>query len=744
MVFPFTTGLFLVHAAVAQEPGETAAPAAPATEPCLSADLGSLLAECSAPSTVGPERANLLFGCASAHAAAGRDAAADALFARIAEESSASSDPAERRVAVLSVIRRFDALVRLSRAGVTSCTTDLIDAANAIVDGGFPSAGDAGILATDDERAELTRFLATVPVVHCQQLLLEVVHTVEDLRWEEGAAMLLRIHDELPVRYPGYRCLDARRHDMMDGVLYKAANYLENAGRLLEATAVRERLPLEHPESPFVPDAEYEVGQAYVQMALFERAAEAFEASARDYVGGPLADLRAPEALLYAIDIRIGLGQDTRATADADFLDQNLGSSRKYQRLAAVAYFKVGDLYTNARDWDEVIRHYEEYLDKYGRKGGKEFEIRATMLAAEAHWNLVDCTWDEDERRSRQTRCRTHEDAAFHLAARAIRLVHLPEYSADLAEGETDDLSPPEILALRRERTWNELLAQFDIEVEGPTAQFERVIRVTKVAEALGQARFYLGEQAYDQFLDLSLREFRPGDYEPDDAAIDACRSAMDATVPTSRAACQTLEAYKVWTEQEFVPWTQAKYDAIDDARAIYQSIAYLDVPAWEIAAAQRVGDMYARFRLDLQDAPVPWSRQQDDFAVARARYAHQRDVESELLKQKAVEAYGYCDATARREQWYSEHSEACRSALEKLAPDDYPPLLEARPQPGLSRIHYAVPDIDLDSITEFDEYGAPVLPVDPVPGHCAIDDLGRYRFLLAPPPAPEHSQPGW
>ena len=42
------------------------------------------------------------------------------------------------------------------------------------------------------------------------------------------------------------------------------------------------------------------------------------------------------------------------------------------QRKAAEAYFSIGELYTSTKNWAEVIRHYTDYLAKYGRKGGKE------------------------------------------------------------------------------------------------------------------------------------------------------------------------------------------------------------------------------------------------------------------------------------------------------------------------------------------------------------------------------------
>jgi tetratricopeptide (TPR) repeat protein len=581
------------------------------------------------------------------------------LFKQIAEEYKATQDADDRRIAVLSAMNYFEIVVRLSRAGVTQCTPEVINAANGALDTGFPSAADATFLENADERTSLTVYLEAVPVLHCQQMLIKVKELTDARKWEDAATLAFRIHDEFPTQYAGYRCLDANLEDMMDKILNEACNYLENANKTMKAIQCRNRLVQEHPQSPFVTDAQYMVAQAYARLAFFEKAAEAYEGFARGHASGAQGDDRAPEAMLNAVQIRIGLGQDQLAKDDANFLDQKFGANRKYQKKAAEAYFSIGELYTSTKNWTEVIRHYTDYLSKYGRKGGKEFEVRAHMLIAEANWNQVNCTGEENEDPGRRARCRTLRNAAFEEATKANGLVELPEFRDEPAEGESaENVDPVAVLAGRREATWNALLTELAIEVEADSEEAKQAmvfVRADKVANALGQARFYIGERIYEQFQAIAWPEFDPDDWTPASHACDQFRGSGEYM-----RICASMEKYKLWTEKAFVPFAKNRDDKISEARAFYDSIAYLQVPAWEIAAASRVGDMFLQFWKDMYNAPTPPAFQREEFMEVEQKYREQLDVQAEPLKQKAIEAFGYCLSTATREQWFNEYSDRC------------------------------------------------------------------------------------
>jgi tetratricopeptide (TPR) repeat protein len=685
--------------------------------------------------------ANVKFSRAFLFLDANRWNEAAVLFKAIAEEFKGTQDGDDRRIAILAAMNYFEIIVRLRRAGVEECTVEVIAAAQSALDTQFPSGSDGPYLENDEERNSLNLYLEAIPVLHCQQMLFKVKELADARQWEPAAETALRVHDEFPTQYPGYRCLDENQQDMMDRILNEACNYLENANKIMRAVQCRDRLVQQHPDSTYVRDAQFKVAQAYARLAFFERAAEAYETFARNYATGSRADERAPEAMLNAVQIRIGLGQDQLAKTDADFLDQKFGSNRKYQKKAAEAYFLIGEMYQAARDWQGVIDHYAEYLSKYGRKGGKEFEVRATMLVALGYWELGKCPADASG--AVLNRCRDNKNKAYENATRANGLIDLPEYRDEApAEGAAPP-APEEIaaqIAARREETWNTLVEKLDLEVEADTEEIRLAqifVRTEKVALALGQARFYIGEKLYEQFLAIRWPDFDPDDWNPGRSVIEQCQ----ATLGLDRAGCTSMEKYNAWNREKFTPFTQDRHEKIGDAKAYYDSIAYLSVPTWEIAAASRVGDMYFQFWQDLYRAPIPPVFERTEFMEVAEAYRAALDEGAEPLKQNAVEAFRYCLATATREQWFNEYSDRCEQALYEIDPTRYRVSNEAYARPSLNRIHYAPPDLDLGIITTTTAFGERQIPVDVVPGAPSVDDHGRYEFNVAPaapPPAPE------
>jgi hypothetical protein len=203
---------------------------------------------------------------------------------------------------------------------------------------------------------------------------------------------------------------------------------------------------------------------------------------------------------------------------------------------------------------------------------------------------------------------------------------------------------------------------------------------------------------------------------------------------------CMSMEKYKMWTEKAFVPFARDRDAKIAEGRKYYDSIAYIQVPAWEIAAASRVGDMFLQFWKDMYNAPTPPAFQREEFVEVEQAYREQLDNQAEPIKQKAIEAFGYCLATATREQWFNEYSARCEAALYEIDPSRYRVSNEVYGKPNLNRVHYAAPDLDLGLITTTSEFGERQLPVTVVPGSASMDDRGRYQFYVAPaapPPAP-------
>jgi tetratricopeptide (TPR) repeat protein len=84
------------------------------------------------------------------------------LFRSVADAHAASEDVDDRSIAVLSAISALEILVRLERAGLTACGAEASAEAAAATARGFPSAADAAVLSSREERDALAAYLAAV------------------------------------------------------------------------------------------------------------------------------------------------------------------------------------------------------------------------------------------------------------------------------------------------------------------------------------------------------------------------------------------------------------------------------------------------------------------------------------------------------------------------------------------------------------------------------------------------------
>ena len=77
---------------------------------------------------------------------------------------------------------------------------------------------------------------------------------------------------------------------------------------------------------------------------------------------------KATDALGNATTFRIGLGESDKAIADMDSFVKFYGT-RKPQDAAGV-YFQMGEVYEKEKKIDDLARHLDTYLKKWGAQGG--------------------------------------------------------------------------------------------------------------------------------------------------------------------------------------------------------------------------------------------------------------------------------------------------------------------------------------------------------------------------------------
>ncbi|MGB0678518.1 MAG: tetratricopeptide repeat protein, partial [Polyangiales bacterium] len=178
----------------------------------------------------------------------------------------------------------------------------------------------------------------------------------------------------------------------------------------------------------------------------------------------------------------------------------------------------------------------------------------------------------------------------------------------------------------------------------------EKALHLYEAKEATSEALFYLAEYKYAEFLRVRFPRYSKG---------------------------RSLAQVNAWAKSKFKPWVERKRKALVAAEKEYNEIAKLKVPAWEIAAAARVGEMYRSFVDEFRDAPVPKEIESDPelFDI----YVGALDEQSEPLQKVAIDKFEFCLITSTRVRWFNRWSRQCELELNKLSPQNYPLAAELR-----------------------------------------------------------------
>jgi len=140
--------------------------------------------------------------------------------------------------------------------------------------------------------------------------------------------------------------------DRCDEIVYNAAKAFQAARLLAKAITARKALLQfdadANLKSPLAKKATYEIGGNYQAIAVYELAADWFEKYA---AADPKAE-KADAALADAVLLRLGLGQEKEAIADAGVFTKNYGASKPAQ--TAGIQFAIGAHYVEKEEWDKA------------------------------------------------------------------------------------------------------------------------------------------------------------------------------------------------------------------------------------------------------------------------------------------------------------------------------------------------------------------------------------------------------
>jgi tetratricopeptide (TPR) repeat protein len=168
-----------------------------------------------------------------------------------------------------------------------------------------------------------------------------------------------------------------------DEIVYNMAKGYQ-AGRLL-AKSISARKILLDPKyglekSALAYKAMYEIGSNYQAIAVYDQASDWFEKYAKEtnYKGED-----ADQAVSDAVVLRLGLGQEEEAIADASNFNRYYGA-RKPTQAAQIA-FVVAAHYGEKKDWAGVVKRLQASMGVIDRQATLDIRVQAHALLARAY-----------------------------------------------------------------------------------------------------------------------------------------------------------------------------------------------------------------------------------------------------------------------------------------------------------------------------------------------------------------------
>jgi TolA-binding protein len=453
--------------------------------------------------------------------------------------------------------------------------------------------------------------------------------------------------------------------------LWDAAQCFQNAHLVGQALRARLQLIKDHPKDGLALKALFRVAAGYHQLAYYSKAAEYYEDFANKFPG----EKKATDALGNATTFRIGLGESEKAIADMDSFVKFYGT-RKPQDAAGV-YFQMGEVYEKDKKFDDLARHLDAYLKKWGAQGGPDRQILA-------HYRLGEMAW--------KASCpKASEDGAC-LEVKRVAATGRQKVFYDLNKKRKKGQKIKEPKRTQCGPPTSSKIIVFDRN-KGPAAKgqehFQTVLKIwakgaaaSKItgkdvearaglaSYAVAASAFHLAETEYEAFLRIKF---------PD---------GLDFQQPSQYDNKKKAEAKKKKAEEsvkKFTTYLDAKSKALGKARDQYLEVFKMKQAQWAIASSARIGQLYADFVGQLYTAEIPkdlkvqdeWgNRPQEIFCDALVDKA-------EPIELKAVEGFDTCLKAATDYSWYNEWSRLCEKELNQMKPSEYPLSSEVKPEAG-------------------------------------------------------------
>jgi tetratricopeptide (TPR) repeat protein len=466
--------------------------------------------------------------------------------------------------------------------------------------------------------------------------------------------------------------------------LYNAGLCFQNARLIGQAIKAREQLIKDHPKDNLAQRALFQIASGYHQLAYYSEAAKRYEEFANKFPG----EKQAFTALGNAYSFRIGLGEFDKAVEDMNSFVKYYGDKKPSD--AANVVFQMSEVFEKQKKNEELAKHLDAYLKRWGAKGGIDKQILAHFRLGELAWNkscsqegvngacikvdrvTMNGKWTaiykinqgiKDKRRKLKEKLRTQ------CGPPTSAKITVYDRSSKVAGEAQKHFS--EVLKL-----WGKGDAEKKLQTQVPNPG-EAAARDALMRFAVAGAVFYQAEQIYEQFLRVKFPQ------------------GLDFQQPTQWDRPKVAEAKKKKFEdssKKFMVYLTEKTKLADrlassekDRKAMYDTVLDYHVAHWTIAASARIGQVFADFVNQLYTADIPKDLKEQDEWGNRPReiFCDALVDKAEPIESKAVVGYDLCLKAATKESWFNEWSAMCEVELNQMKPSEYPLAAEAKPEPG-------------------------------------------------------------
>ncbi|HVZ86871.1 MAG TPA: tetratricopeptide repeat protein [Polyangia bacterium] len=453
--------------------------------------------------------------------------------------------------------------------------------------------------------------------------------------------------------------------------LWNAGQCFQNAHLVGQALKARLALIQAHPKDPLAQKALFRVAAGYHQLAYYSKASDYYEDYASKFPG----EKKATDALGNATTFRIGLGESDKAIADMDSFVKFYGS-RKPQDAAGV-FFQMGDVYEKEKKYDELTKHLETYLKKWGPQGGPDRQVLAHFRLGELSWKASCPKASEDGAclEIKRVAATGRQKVIYDLNKKLKK-------GKKIKEAKRTQCGPPtssKIIVYDRNKAqaakaiehfqavlkiWNKGAAASKITGKDVES------RASLAAYAVAGSAFYLAESPYEAFLRVKFPE------------------GLDFQQPSQYDNKRKAEAKKKKAEEsgkKFTSYLDEKSKGLNRARDQYLEVFKMKQAQWAIAASARIGQLYSDFVGQLYTAEIPKDLKEQDEWGNRPReiFCDALVDKAEPIESKAVEGFETCLKAATDYSWYNEWSRLCERELNQMKPTEYPLASEVKPEAG-------------------------------------------------------------